>query len=175
MDYVKKDGTYISNIEQVLPKKQLNQAKRNALLVEQDPLKTVQDGLISLLQLPQLIHARNLYRLLERQEQDVVRECFWIVGQPGTGKSRFCFAMQDAFEKPQNKWWDGYRGESIVIIDDLDTDALGHYLKRWADRYPVKGEVKNGTVNLSYRRLFVTSNHTIESLFEKHPGMIAPL
>lgn len=83
--------------------------------------------------------------------------------------------MQDAFEKPQNKWWDGYRGESIVIIDDLDTDTLGHYLKRWADRYPVKGEVKNGTVNLSYRRLFVTSNHTIEGLFEKQPGMIAPL
>lgn len=104
-----------------------------------------------------------------------MRECFWIVGQPGTGKSRFCFAMEDVFEKPQNKWWDGYRGESIVIIDDLDTDALGHYLKRWADRYPVKGEVKNGTVNLSYRRLFVTSNHSIESLFEKHPGMIAPL
>lgn len=103
------------------------------------------------------------------------RLCFWIVGASGTGKSRFCFGLGSFYEKPQNKWWDGYKGESTVVIDDLDTDTLGHYLKRWADRYPVKGEIKNGTVNLNYKSLFVTSNYTISDLFVKSPVMIEPL
>lgn len=90
----------------------------------------------------------------------------WFVGPPGTGKSRDARARDvNAYIKAQNKWWDGYKGEETVILDDLDTGALGHYLKIWADRYSCTGEVKGGTVQLRHKVFIVTSNYTIEQLW----------
>lgn len=72
-----------------------------------------------------------------------------MYGAPGTGKSRAAYEKYpDAYRKSQNKWFDGYESHKVIIIDDLDTDMLGHHLKIWADRYPCIGEVKGGTVNL---------------------------
>jgi len=71
-----------------------------------------------------------------------------------------------AYLKAQNKWWDGYTGQKSVIIDDMDTDCLGHYLKIWSDKYACSGEVKGGTVPLNFDTLTVTSNYSIEALFK---------
>jgi len=69
------------------------------------------------------------------------------------------------YYKPSTKWWDGYKGQRIVLIDDFELNGigyLGHYLKLWADPYgKLDGEVKGGTVILSFERLFITSNYTI--------------
>jgi len=73
------------------------------------------------------------------------------------------------YVKAQNKWWDGYKGQKIVILDDLDTDCLAHYLKIWADKWPCRGEVKGSTVALRHTYFVVTSNFTIEDLFSKCP------
>ena len=36
------------------------------------------------------------------------------------------------FVKAQNKWFDGYDGESNILLDDYDCGtALGHLLKIW--------------------------------------------
>lgn len=44
---------------------------------------------------------------------------------------------------------------------------LSHYLKLWADPYgEIRGEVKGGAVVLPYKRLYVTSQYTIEEIFE---------
>lgn len=50
---------------------------------------------------------------------------------------------------------------------------MGHYLKLWADRYKVTGEVKGATINLNHRYLYVTSNWSITEMFtEKKPKMV---
>lgn len=67
-----------------------------------------------------------------------------------------------AFRKQQNKWFDGYAGQDVIILDDLDLlggQTLGHYLKIWADRYPCYGEVKGSTVGLAHKKFIVTSNY----------------
>ncbi len=69
------------------------------------------------------------------------------------------------FLKSQSKWWDGYTGQSVVVLDDLDTDTLAHYLKIWADKYACTGETKGGTIPLLHRRFIVTSNVHPEKLF----------
>lgn len=91
----------------------------------------------------------------------------WIHGKPGLGKS---YAVRQAYgkslySKPQSKWFDGYNGERTILLDDLDTNILGHYLKIWADCYACIGEIKGLTVNLLHHRFVVTSNYSIEELF----------
>lgn len=62
-----------------------------------------------------------------------------------------------------------------MLIDDMDSTCLGHYLKNWSDHYPFSGEVKGATIPLLHEKLIVTSNYRIEELFEKEPIMIEPL
>ena len=50
----------------------------------------------------------------------------------------------NAFINHQNKWWDGYAGEDVVILDDMDDPCLKHYMKLWADKWSCKGETKGG-------------------------------
>lgn len=96
----------------------------------------------------------------------------WLWGPPGTGKTHYARTNfgDDVYVKPQNKWWCGYTGQKVVILDDLDTDCLAHYLKIWTDKWGCTGEIKGGTVNLVHESFIVTSNFSIEELFSKFPG-----
>jgi hypothetical protein len=93
----------------------------------------------------------------------------WIRGPPGSGKTHSVHSQEsDLYVKAQNKWWDGYTGQKAVLIDDFDQqgECLAHHMKIWSDKWPAQGEVKGGHVPLTYDRLIVTSNFTIDQAFK---------
>jgi len=115
---------------------------------------------------------RDLKLILDKPYDHSDVRGIWYVGSPGTGKSRKArHENPGAYLKSQSKWFDGYNGESVVILDDLDTNILGHHLKIWADRYSCTGETKGGTINLRHTKFIVTSNYTIEHLWSEDVAM----
>lgn len=82
--YCKKDGDYIANINVEGAK---SHKSKNLKLLTEDPKDLVDQGEITLLQLPNLIKAKAAYKLLEAaKDQEDVRG-IWIWGPPGVGKS----------------------------------------------------------------------------------------
>lgn len=108
---------------------------------------------------------RELYRLTndrgDRKFGDEGPEVWIFWGEPGTGKSRRAFeTWPDAYRKlSADKWWDGYEGQETVIFDDFKGSSMRlHDLQLVLDWYPMRVEVKGGSVNLSATRYVFTTN-----------------
>jgi hypothetical protein len=117
------------------------------------------------------------YSSLRRIERDYMPRCgslgspcgIWIYGPAGVGKTlAVVTAYPEVYIKPRNVWWDGYQREPIVLIDDIDKFdvRLGGLLKHWADAFPFIGECKGGSIRIRPTKLLVTSQYTIEDIWQ---------
>lgn len=93
----------------------------------------------------------------------------WWVGPSGSGKSRLLWELYpNHFAKALNKWWDRYRHEDVVAIEEWapKNDCTASSLKKWADRYPFPGEIKGGCMQrLRPKKIIVLSNYTPQQCF----------
>lgn len=111
------------------------------------------------------IHTKNL-EAVDRSELDNE----WVYGPSGCGKSSYVRNVyKDFYLKPMSKWWDGYRGEEVVCLDDFDPSHgpfLAYFLKIWADHYSFNAEVKGGMLKIRPKKIIVTSQYALERCFE---------
>lgn len=172
-NYCKKEGNFIVdnvNCQEFVKK------YRSSELLKMDIHYVFENDILGFRDYKKLVEAQNLHALfnLKSYEAFSVRG-IWIYGPPGTGKSLYArdFLRKNCesyYVKSQNKWWDGYRGEHGVLMDDVDSDALGHYLKIWTDRYSCVGEVKGSCVLLQHRYFVITSNLQPEDIWYGTPS-----
>lgn len=94
----------------------------------------------------------------------------YYYGRTGTGKTYAAMteAGEDAYWKlSTNKWWDGYKGQLNVVIDEMTAGCIGIcHLLRWFDWYPCQLEVKGSCIGLKATNFWVTSNLSLDELLE---------
>lgn len=164
-------GIFDSNAQTAVQKR----AIENKILLDKSMVELVDEGLIHLSHYNLIRHAKEAYKIDSIKVPEYMpKTCLWIMGDSGIGKSRY---VRDNFtglffEKSMNKWWDGYLGQEVVLIDDLDLDGvhMGHNLKIWADCYSFTAEIKGGSVRPYIHTFIVTSQYTIDRIFCEKNG-----
>lgn len=89
----------------------------------------------------------------------------WYFGPTGTGKSRDAITKYpEAYWKMgSNTWWDHYKGEKCVIIDDYRSSMCPFpYLLRLLDRYPLLVEAKGYSMKIAPEVIIITCPHRPE-------------
>lgn len=107
-------------------------------------------------------HPKILDKLFEIYEpqRTATTELHLVFGPPGTGKTTYVLAScPDAYWKQAGTgWWDGYRGQPDVVIEEFKGWMPFHWILRLADKPPLMVEVKGGQRHFIARRLWITSN-----------------
>lgn len=93
----------------------------------------------------------------------------WVYGLSGVGKSYYAHNTYPLrYTKPHNRWWDGYKDQEVVVLDDIGKSQatwVGDFLKIWADHYPFIADFKGKSRMIRPKKIVVTSNYSIEELF----------
>lgn len=113
---------------------------------------------------PNLVSNFNIAQI-EPREDGCEIACMLIIGPPGTGKSRAAadiarkLGLGDAYRHSTGKWFDGYRGERIIILDDFRGSCLSFTdFKRLVDRYALRVQVKGTTCAMAATHFIITTN-----------------
>lgn len=111
-------------------------------------------------------HHKGLQALQEAQKNPYLGKstiiCYY--GVAGIGKTRRawheCPDSYNFVAKPGQEWWDGYAGESTVIVDDYSGQLPYRYFLQLCDPYSklVRLPVKGGFVTREFSKLVFTSN-----------------
>lgn len=116
-------------------------------------------------------NARGLHALDEYQQRVRRRDLGWIRpeiivyhGPTGSGKTKRVYEIE-GFEDVyavahhgQKLWFDGYAGESIILIDDFAGGVPFRQLLELTGGYPLAIERKGGFVHPTLRKIYITSN-----------------
>lgn len=143
-------------------------------------------------------HQKVENMMLDNQHGNFFQDFFILIhGETGVGKSFsvstflyclnefwkwYCNVMKltyqpiEAYLKKCNKWWDGYRGQKAVVIEEVEPNWFrlsGNMLKQLLDQYPFPVECKGATINkIRPQWVIMTSNYSLKQLCSKEDGTL---
>ena len=96
--------------------------------------------------------------------------CFldFFYGKTGSGKTRTAFEEFPKIYTPLSyKWWEGYEGQTEVLIDDFRKDwCKFHELLKLLDRYPFKVEAKGSHHQLMATTIIITAPYPPQYMYD---------
>lgn len=103
----------------------------------------------------------GLYRSLHTSRRTSFDQLHIFWGVPGSGKSHRALSnYPSAYWIPGGRsvWFDGYSGESCIVVDEFEQQMSYGLLLRLCDKYPLKLPVKGGFVECLATTVVLTSN-----------------
>lgn len=106
------------------------------------------------------------YMETPRKSQEI--DIRWYHGSSGAGKTR---SVYDEFGTkvfcPINyKWWEGYDGHEVILIDDFRKDYCKfHELLKLLDRYPYRNECKGGSRQIKATTFVITCPYSPSDVY----------
>ena len=164
-DYCKKDGDFMEFGER---KPDPEPGKRNDIVALRDAAKDARTT-GDLIDNDEVVGAYARYgrmarEIIERESKKRTREfrtleviVHW--GKTGTGKTREPYEL-GAFkwEPASPEWWDGYEGESILLIDEFYGQLKPSRLLGLLDGYQLRLPIKGGFTYAAWTKVYITSN-----------------
>lgn len=179
--YCQKDDTHPNNTARWLLGTPTQQGKRNDLA---DAIAIVVAGGIKRLieERPKeyVKYSNGMEKLAKRvhckkRDSSVAPIVAVLYGSTGTGKTKRAFDWADAWstatgkdyyvKDSDTKWWDGYEGEELVIIDEVLSQIELPSLLKILDRYQLQREAKGSVHQLSANKFVITSNYHPDAWF----------
>lgn len=103
-----------------------------------------------------------------------------LYGRAGSGKTKRVYdSTNGEYFTPivtkEKVWFDGYMGESNILLDDFDGKIDYRYLLRILDRYPLNLEVKGDHCWAKWTTVWITSNEPPQNWYNLTPVELEPL
>ena len=99
---------------------------------------------------------------------------FWLHGPGGVNKSRLAHLVCKGsvyFKPPDSKWFNGYNGEDVVVLNDLRKSTFTFsYLLDLLDRYDFQVEVKGGYDTMLAKVFMITCSKPHDALWAELHG-----
>ena len=95
-------------------------------------------------------------------------EVIWHYGVSGSGKTKTIFDTEvNIFRPTSYKWWEGYDGHSVVLIDDWRPSWCSFVnLLKLTDIYPFRVQTKGGSRQVKYKKIYFTSHLSPAQYYE---------
>ena len=106
-----------------------------------------------------------LQQALRKKEKRTGVTVLWVYGPPGTGKTTEVIKKHEGnvfitnIDLNGNIWFNGYRGESVLVIDEMQSTADSPTLRRVVDHHQFLAPVKLGDpVEAQWTIVYLVSN-----------------
>lgn len=174
--YIKKGGIFAEFNKDLCPVKvdKLNTKEKNMLLLSGDIEKAFLEGTIGSVEVIRASKIRYIFASMRKPTPYKKKLVMWFQGETGEGKTRKAVEIAERFNldywmtNDSLRWFDGFHGQDIAIIDDFRKSMLQdwNYMLRLLDGYNLDVQVKGGFVEWNPKIIIITTPATPQQAFQ---------